>query len=155
MKVSFLDLYTKDKKYVQLINGGQKSHCYVIDDDKLDSIKAAIDEIKGKQSDKNGDNTGKPIIYNSIPKRLSDQIIEIDTYHIGAIGRFLNNPYCVLGISTNATLTFIFGQNKLVRFQFSYLNRVFISSGSFVIFGRSPICYINAALKNAVDFKIV
>lgn len=53
------------------------------------------------------------------------------------------------------TLTFIFGQNKLVRFQFSYLNRVFISSGSFVIFGRSPICYINAALKNAVDFKIV
>ena len=90
-KVSFLDLYTKEKRYIQIRTPDNSSPMFIVDDDKVDE---ALNILR---------DAARSCFKNSIRDPSEDKIQIIEDYDDSVVTPFLNNPYCILGVASNAS----------------------------------------------------
>ncbi len=94
-KISFLDLYTKDKSYIQVKTSEGSSPLFVVEDSKVEEI---ITTLKCSGVKKTCTN-----VFTQQVTSPKEDAVEISKYNEGAIAYFLDNPYCILGIACNST----------------------------------------------------
>lgn len=82
-KITFLDLYTKEKAYIQVKTAQGDSPLFIVEEQVVDST---LNTLRSSRT-------------NSAKKNIK----EIADYNRDAIAFFLNNPYCVLGIASNTS----------------------------------------------------
>lgn len=90
-KVSFLDLYTKEKRYIQIQTPGSSSPMFIVDDDKVDE---ALNILR---------NSARPGKIAEAVFQLEDKEQAISDYNDTVVAPFLNNPYRILGVASNAS----------------------------------------------------
>lgn len=84
MKVTFLDLYTKEKRYVQIKNGTFLSSKYIVEDAKVYEV---LD------------------FYNRFRWKVKEELLNLTDYNEVVMSYFFDNPYCILGIPSNSSGT--------------------------------------------------
>ena len=94
-KISFLDLYTKDKSYVQVKTSEGSSPLFIVEDSKVEEIITTL-----KSSGVRKAYTNASVQQVTAHKETA---VEISKYNEDAIAYFLDNPYCILGIACNST----------------------------------------------------
>ena len=93
-KISFLDLYTKDKKYIQIQDGQKFSPMFIVDDDKVEESIQALKDVQQREK-YNEENT-----YSIVEK---EEAKPVKGYDENVMLYFLSNPYRILGIAANAS----------------------------------------------------
>ena len=101
--VLFLGLYTKEKSFVRIRSQASESPMFIVDDDKVEET---LDALKRKKN-QNGDNAIRSAEKAAVApqKKATETAKKVVDFNEVAISKFLNNPYSILGIASNSTLT--------------------------------------------------
>ena len=94
-QISFLDLYTKEKTYIQVNTSSGSSELYIVDDDKVEDVLAALKNSGVQKAYTNAQPEVVPV--------PDEKVKEVVDYNENALAYFLNNPYAVLGIASNSS----------------------------------------------------
>lgn len=101
--VLFLNLYTKEKSYIQIHSKAQKSPMFIIDDDKIGDT---VNILKNK---KEQNCSNKPKSENAavtpVKQRSQETAKRVEVHNETAISKFTHNPYSILGIASNSSLS--------------------------------------------------
>lgn len=93
-KISFLDLYTKDKKYIQIKAGQHISPMFIVDDDIVDESLQVLKAMQ--QREIHTEESGSSV-------QEIEKVEFVKNYNENVMTYFLSNPYRVLGIAANAS----------------------------------------------------
>ena len=96
-EISFLGLYTKEKLYIQVITKEKNSKKYVIDDDKIEKTMQKLKALSVSSSEFS--------INNQVSSAVDEAVIIVENYNDNAVKSLIDNPYRLLGIASNATIS--------------------------------------------------
>ena len=95
--ISFLDLYAKEKSYIQVKTQQEVSSKFIIDEHKINETISALKNSVDKPT--------KTKKTTAASRAVPIEIDEITEYNEKSLSFFLDNPYGILGIPTNTTTT--------------------------------------------------
>ena len=90
-------LYTKEKLYIQVITKEKNSKKYVIDDDKIEKTMQKLKALSVSSSEFS--------INNQVSSAVDEAVIIVENYNDNAVKSLIDNPYRLLGIASNATIS--------------------------------------------------
>lgn len=101
--VMFLNLYTKEKSYIQVHSKSKKSAMFIIDDDKIGD---AVNALKSKKEKKtNSSPKMTDTVVAPVKRRPQANAKKVEGFNETAISKFTHNPYSILGVASNSTLS--------------------------------------------------
>lgn len=101
--VLFLNLYTKEKSYIQIHSKAKKSPMFIIDDDKISD---AVNALKRKKEQKcNGGSKTENTAVVLVKQKPDENAKKVEGFNETAISKFIYNPYSIIGVASNSSLS--------------------------------------------------